>query len=86
MVYDIDSIKQRNPIRDVVTGHGVALRESGTHLVCPCPSHEAEHPSFAVYPDTRRFYCSGCNVGGDIIDFVRYRDFSEFDLKLDLLD
>ena len=23
-----------------------------------------DHPSFAVYPDTRSLYCFGCNAGG----------------------
>lgn len=71
MVYDVDSIKQRNSIADIVTAHGVTLRESGSHLVGNCPFHKDEHPSFAVYPDTRSFYCFGCNAGGDVIDFVR---------------
>ena len=28
MVYDIDGIKHRNPIEEVVARHGVALRQS----------------------------------------------------------
>ncbi len=71
MVYDLDSIKQRNPIAEVIASHGVALRDSGSHLVGLCPFHRDEHPSFAVYPETRSFYCFGCNAGGDDIDFVR---------------
>ncbi len=66
MAYDIDSIKQRNPIRDVIAAHGVALRDSGSHLVGHCPFHEDEHPSFAVYAETGSFYCFGCNAGGDV--------------------
>jgi DNA primase len=78
MVYDIDSIKQRNPIEDVVAKHGVVLRDSGSHLVGLCPFHQDEHPSFAVYPETRSFYCFGCNAGGDVIDFVRRADNLSF--------
>jgi DNA primase len=63
MVYDLDSIKQQNPIADVVAKHGVALRETGSHLVGRCPFHEDEHPSLVVYPETRSFYCFGCNAG-----------------------
>jgi DNA primase len=90
MVYDIDSIKQRNAIEDVVAKRGIALRDSGSHLVGHCQFHDDDHPSLCVYPETRSFYCFGCNASGDLIDFVRLaaacRDFGEFDLKLDLLD
>ena len=85
MVYDIDGIKQRHPIRDVIAAHGVALRESGTHLVGHCPFHEDEHPSFAVYPETRSFYCFGCNAGGYVIDFVRRADKLSFREALERL-
>jgi DNA primase len=85
MVYDVDSIKQHNPIADVAAARGVHLRESGTHLVGRCPFHEDEHPSFAVYPETRSFYCFGCNTGGDVIDFVRRADNLSFRDALELL-
>jgi DNA primase len=71
MVYDIDGIKHRNPIEEVVAGHGVALRRSGTHLMGLCLFHQDEHPSLVVYPETRSFYCFGCGASGDVIDFVR---------------
>lgn len=85
MVYDLDTIKQRNPIADVIAAHGVALRESGTHFVGNCPFHKDEHPSFAVYPETRSFYCFGCSAGGDVIDFVRRADNLSFRDALELL-
>ena len=78
MVYDIDSIKRRNPIEAVVSGHGVALRPSGAHLVGRCPFHQDEHPSLVVYPETASFFCFGCQVGGDVIDFVRRADGLSF--------
>jgi DNA primase len=71
MVYDIDGIKQRNPIEEVVASHGVELRPSGSHLTGRCLFHEDEHPSLVVYPESRSFYCFGCGAGGDVIDFVR---------------
>src|ERR1700694_6011373 len=78
MVYDIDSIKQRNTIENVVARHGVVLRGSGLLLVGQFPFHEDEHPSLCVYPETRSFYCFGCNAGGDVIDFVRRADNLSF--------
>jgi DNA primase len=74
MAYDIDGIKQRNPIADVVEKHGIVLRESGAHLVGHCPFHEDEHPSFAVYPETRSFYCFGCNANGDPAELVETKN------------
>ena len=71
MVYDIDSIKQQDPIEHVVAKRGIVLHDSGAHLVGRCPFHKDEHPSLCVYPETRSFYCFGCNAGGDVIDFVR---------------
>ncbi len=78
MVYDIDSIKQQNPIEHVVGKRGIVLHDSGAHLVGLCPFHEDEHPSLCVYPETRSFYCFGCNAGGDVIDFVRRADNLSF--------
>ena len=71
MVYDIDGIKQRNPIEEVVAGTASSPARSGERLIGRCPFHEDEHPSLVVYPETRSFYCFGCGAGGDVIDFVR---------------
>ena len=37
--------------------------------VCPFPD-EAEG-SFTVYGDSERFYCFGCGLGGDVLDFIQ---------------
>ena len=85
MVYDIDTIKRRNPIEEVVARHGVQLRRSGLHLSGRCPFHDDEHPSFVVYPETASFHCFGCRVSGDVIDFVRRADGLSFRDALDRL-
>jgi len=85
MVYDIDTIKRRNPIEEVVARHGVQLRRSGLHLSGRCPFHQDEHPSFVVYPETASFHCFGCRVSGDVIDFVRRADKLSFREALDRL-
>ncbi|HDM76518.1 MAG TPA: hypothetical protein ENG51_08615 [Deltaproteobacteria bacterium] len=36
---------------------------------CPLPGHEDQHPSFTIYGDDR-WYCFGCQRGGDAIQFV----------------
>jgi len=85
LVYDIDTIKRRNPIEEVVARHGVQLRRSGLHLSGRCPFHDDEHPSFVVYPETASFHCFGCRVSGDVIDFVRRADGLSFRDALDRL-
>jgi len=35
-----------------------------------CIFHLDNSPSFTVYQDKQDFYCYGCKVGGDIIDFL----------------
>jgi DNA primase len=86
MVYDIDRIKQHNRIEDVVTGHGVQLHQSGSHLTGRCPFHPDENPSLVVYPETRSFYCFGCGATGDVIDFIRKADGLSFKEALERLN
>ena len=68
---DVERVKQRHPVAEVIAASGVALRRSGGHLSGPCPFHEDRSPSLHVYPQTRSFYCFGCGAGGDVIDYLR---------------
>lgn len=36
----------------------------------PCPFHSDKTPSLRIYPES--FYCFGCGVGGNVINFVRH--------------
>lgn len=36
-----------------------------------CPLHEERTPSFQIYERDNRWYCFGCNEGGDVIDLVQ---------------
>jgi len=71
MPVDIEGLKQRHAIADVVRAHGVRLRPSGRRFLALCPFHADSRPSFVVYPDTRSFNCFACGASGDVIDFVR---------------
>lgn len=44
---------------------------------CPSPSHQDSTPSFKVYNDARAF-CFGCEWKGDVIDYVKMRDGTDF--------
>jgi hypothetical protein len=65
----LDELKARNPLADVA-GDYLALRPAGRALLGHCPLHADDVPSFHVYPDGR-FWCFGCQQGGDVIAFVQ---------------
>lgn len=71
MSADVEQVKERHAIAEVIAAHGVHLRRVGTRLVGRCPIHHDERASLVVYPNTRSYYCFGCGVGGDVIDFVQ---------------
>ena len=72
---DTADLKRRHPIADVVARCGVRLRPSGRALVGRCPFHEdSGRPNLHIYPDTARWWCYRCGVGGDAIDFVMARE------------
>ena len=71
---DIAALKRRHPLGDVVEAAGVELRGRGRVRQGLCPFHAETAGSFTVYADTERFYCFGCGLGGDVLDFVQRTD------------
>ena len=57
-------IKQTVTTRQAAERYGVLVNRSG---MAQCPFHEDHHPSMKV---DDRFYCFGCGVTGDVIDFT----------------
>ncbi len=57
-----------------VTGRGVKLRRSGREMIGLCPIHPDRTPSFTVNADKGRWYCHGCQRGGDVINLVEQID------------
>ena len=68
---DLQELKARHPLGDAVEAAGVALRGKGRVRQGVCPFHQEVEGSFTVYADTEKFYCFGCGVGGDVLDFVQ---------------
>ena len=66
----LHELRNRNEITSVVSGY-VSLKRRGRTQVGLCPFHNEDTPSFTVYPDSESFYCFGCQVGGDVINFIR---------------
>ena len=68
---DIAALKRRHPLGEAVEAAGVQLRGRGRVRQGLCPFHEETEGSFTVYADTQRFYCFGCGLGGDVLDFIQ---------------
>lgn len=56
----------------------VRLRKRGKQYVGLCPWHDDTKPSLSVSAEKGLWYCHGCQVGGDAIDWVRRRDNVDF--------
>ena len=68
---DIPALKAAHPLGNFVEASGVDLRGTGRVRQGLCPFHEETEGSFTVYSDTERWFCFGCNAGGDVLDFVQ---------------
>lgn len=66
----IDEVVARNDIVEVI-GTYATLKRSGSNYMCCCPFHSEKTPSFMIYTGDPHFYCYGCNVGGDVVTFIR---------------
>lgn len=51
-------------------GERVKLKKVGNNLVGLCPLHTDKSPSFTVYPESKSFYCFGCQSGGSPVEFL----------------
>lgn len=68
-----------------LVGQSVRLKRRGKDYVGLCPFHQEKTPSFSVSPSKQRFYCYGCEKGGNAIDFVMLRDRIDFKEGLKIL-
>ena len=47
--------------------------KSQSRLEISCPHHESQtQRSLHVYTDNQSWYCYGCGVGGDVLQFVEF--------------
>lgn len=71
---DIEAIKQRVNIADIV-GEYVQLKGASVgSLKGLCPFHDEKSPSFNVRPDQGFYHCFGCGEGGDVYKFLQKVD------------
>jgi len=66
----IAEVRDRADIERIVS-RSVQLKKQGHRLSGCCPFHDDKSPSFSVDAAKKLFYCFGCQVGGDVFDFVK---------------
>ncbi len=59
-----EAVKQSVTTRQAAERYGIRVERNG---MCRCPFHDDSTPSMKL---DRRYYCFGCGVTGDVIDFV----------------
>lgn len=75
---DIDEVKARVNIADVVSEH-VSLKSAGVgSLKGLCPFHDERSPSFHVRPASGYYHCFGCGESGDVYSFMQRLDHVTF--------
>lgn len=77
MRHDTASIIAANKLSDTVSRY-VDLRKNGPEYEGLCPFHKEKSPSFTVSDDKGFYHCFGCGAHGDVIDFVRDINGTDF--------
>lgn len=77
---NVEEIKARLAIEDIVSESGVQLRRAGKNLSGFCPFHSnTRTPSFVVFPESGTWRCFGqCNEGGDVFKYVMKKEGLDF--------
>lgn len=68
---DIDAIRQRSSIVQIIEELTPLRSAGGGKLKCLCLFHDERTPSMTVNPTENFYHCFGCNAGGDVITLVR---------------
>lgn len=75
---DVKRVREACPIADIVGEHLQLRNAGGGNLKGLCPFHDEKTPSFQVTPSRGLYFCFGCGIGGDVIDFVMRVDHLGF--------
>lgn len=66
----LNEVRSHNDIVDVISPY-VNLQVRGANATGLCPFHNEKTPSFVIYINTQSYYCFGCQMGGDAINFIK---------------
>lgn len=75
---DIEEIKSKLDIVDVIASYVPDLKKAGANYKACCPFHSEKTPSFTVNPSLQIFKCFGCGKAGDVIEFIKEVEHSDF--------
>ncbi|MEI7769894.1 MAG: DNA primase, partial [Chloroflexales bacterium] len=82
----IDDVRSKTDIVEVIGASGVSLRKTGRSFVGFCPFHpNSRTPAFTVYPESQSFYCFGCHASGTVFDYVMRKQGLDFKDALEQL-
>ncbi|MEO6121614.1 MAG: CHC2 zinc finger domain-containing protein, partial [Acidimicrobiales bacterium] len=74
---DVARVREATDFVAVASEH-VSLKRVGRQWVGLCPFHDEKSPSFSINAEQGVYFCFGCQVGGDVITFVRELDHLGF--------
>ncbi|HCV36179.1 MAG TPA: DNA primase [Acidimicrobiaceae bacterium] len=74
---DVVRVREETDVVRLITQH-TQLKKSGRQWMGLCPFHGEKSPSFSVNQEKGVYYCFGCQVSGDAIDFVREMENLDF--------
>lgn len=73
---NLNEFIEKIPIHDLINRY-IKLKKISRLYWGLCPFHSEATPSFVVNNDKKFFYCFGCGIGGNCINFVmKYKDVS----------
>lgn len=73
----LEKLNNEISIIDLATKYGFEIKKNKSI----CKFHGDSDPSLVFYPNTNSFFCFGCRVGGNIINFVDLCDKNKLVMK-----
>ncbi|MBK5232790.1 MAG: DNA primase [Thermoleophilia bacterium] len=80
----IDRVRAAADMVEIVSAH-TELRRQGARWTGLCPFHDERSPSFGIHAEDKLYHCFGCQVGGDLFDFVVATENIDFPDAVELL-
>jgi DNA primase len=73
----IDQIRRSNCVVEVIRGY-LPLKQEGNEFVACCPFHTEKTGSFKANIEKQVWKCFGCDLQGDVIEFVKRFERTDF--------